>query len=164
LEISHDIHRYGITVGSHWVNHQNVVFSPTYQFPTVAPLGTLPWESALEGIPEGDSVEETRSARSAKQFQKVNEPIVTTTDLSHRTHTMSTTGTSSDDKAARRKRFEDVFPLIADELLGYIKGEGMPKDAVEWYEKVSCVLNAFLAYARPSGKLCICEVKADTIS
>ena len=44
---------------------------------------------------------------------------------------------SSTDKAARRKRFEDVFPMIADELLGYIKGEGMPKDAVEWYEKVS---------------------------
>lgn len=40
------------------------------------------------------------------------------------------------DKAARRKRFEDVFPIIADELLGYVKGEGMPKDAVEWYEKV----------------------------
>jgi farnesyl diphosphate synthase len=43
----------------------------------------------------------------------------------------------STDKAARRKRFEDVFPIIADELLTYVKGEGMPKDAVEWYEKVS---------------------------
>ena len=40
-------------------------------------------------------------------------------------------------KAARRKRFEDMFPVIADELLGYVKGEGMPKDALDWYEKVS---------------------------
>lgn len=40
------------------------------------------------------------------------------------------------DKAARRKRFEDVFPIIAEELLGHIRGEGMPRDAVEWYEKV----------------------------
>ena len=47
--------------------------------------------------------------------------------------TMSTTT----DKAARRKRFEDVFPVIAEELSQYLKGEGMPKDAVDWYEKVS---------------------------
>lgn len=43
----------------------------------------------------------------------------------------------STDKAPRRKRFEDVFPIIADELLAYVKGEGMPEDAVTWYEKVS---------------------------
>jgi hypothetical protein len=49
---------------------------------------------------------------------------------------MTTNGSAATDKAARRKRFEDVFPVIAEELLGYIKGEGMPKDAVEWYEKV----------------------------
>jgi hypothetical protein len=41
------------------------------------------------------------------------------------------------DKAARRKRFEDVFPVIAEELLGYVRGEGMPQDAVEWFERVS---------------------------
>jgi farnesyl diphosphate synthase len=41
------------------------------------------------------------------------------------------------DKAARRKRFEDVFPVIAEELTAYVRGEGMPKDAVEWYERVS---------------------------
>jgi farnesyl diphosphate synthase len=40
------------------------------------------------------------------------------------------------DKAARRKRFEDVFPVIAEELTAYVRGEGMPKDAVEWYERV----------------------------
>jgi farnesyl diphosphate synthase len=43
------------------------------------------------------------------------------------------------DKAARRKRFEDVFPVIAEELLGYVRGEGMPQDAVEWFERVSGV-------------------------
>lgn len=44
---------------------------------------------------------------------------------------------SATDKAARRKRFEDVFPVIAEELTSYVRGEGMPKDAVEWYERVS---------------------------
>ncbi len=47
-----------------------------------------------------------------------------------------TSSRAGDDKVARRKRFEDVFPIIADELLGYVKGEGMPNDAVGWYEKV----------------------------
>ncbi|ORY35390.1 isoprenoid biosynthesis-related protein [Naematelia encephala] len=65
---------------------------------------------------------------------------------------MTTNGTSTapqtaaNDKAARRKRFEDVFPIIANELLGYIRGEGMPKDAVEWYEKN-------LYHNTPGGKL-----------
>lgn len=44
------------------------------------------------------------------------------------------------DKAARRARFEAVFPKLADELLSYTRGEGMPKDAVEWYEKVGTEL------------------------
>lgn len=43
----------------------------------------------------------------------------------------------SNDKAARRKRFEDVFPVIVDELTGYLQAESMPKDAVEWYKNVS---------------------------
>jgi hypothetical protein len=43
----------------------------------------------------------------------------------------------SNDKAARRKRFEDVFPVIAKELTDYLKGENMPEEAVEWYERVS---------------------------
>jgi farnesyl diphosphate synthase len=55
---------------------------------------------------------------------------------------MSTSQTSAQngavkgDKAARRQRFEDVFPVIAKELSDHLKGEGMPKDAVEWYERV----------------------------
>ena len=40
-------------------------------------------------------------------------------------------------KAAKRARFEGVFDQIADELLAYLKGEGMPAEAVEWYKSVS---------------------------
>lgn len=58
-----------------------------------------------------------------------------------------TSSTGNNDKAARRKRFEDVFPIIADELLGYVKGEGMPKDAVDWYENVcSCACALVTCY------------------
>ncbi|WWC90840.1 uncharacterized protein L201_005777 [Kwoniella dendrophila CBS 6074] len=53
---------------------------------------------------------------------------------------------SKDPKVARRAKFENVFDLIATELLDYVKGEGMPKDAVEWYEKV-------LYHNTPGGKL-----------
>lgn len=48
--------------------------------------------------------------------------------------------TPADAKAARRARFEKVFDQIAEELLTYVKGEGMPKDAVEWYQKVNSFL------------------------
>ncbi|WVQ68187.1 uncharacterized protein L199_006394 [Kwoniella botswanensis] len=53
---------------------------------------------------------------------------------------------SSDPKVARRAKFEAVFDVIAKELLDYVKGEGMPKDAMEWYEKV-------LYHNTPGGKL-----------
>ncbi|SJL08060.1 uncharacterized protein ARMOST_11419 [Armillaria ostoyae] len=36
-------------------------------------------------------------------------------------------------KAARRARFEGAWKVIKQELLDYITGEGMPKDAIEWY-------------------------------
>ncbi|KAL7423444.1 Farnesyl pyrophosphate synthetase [Cryptotrichosporon argae] len=50
------------------------------------------------------------------------------------------------DKAARRARFEGVFDQIADELLAYLKGEGMPAEAVAWYRKN-------LYHNVPGGKL-----------
>ncbi|CAD6567840.1 MAG: Farnesyl pyrophosphate synthetase [Tremellales sp. Tagirdzhanova-0007] len=53
---------------------------------------------------------------------------------------------TGDRKEDRRKRFEAVFPVIAEELLGYIRGEGMPVDAVEWFEKN-------LYHNTPGGKL-----------
>lgn len=39
-------------------------------------------------------------------------------------------------KAARRKRFEDVFPLLKSELLEYLDQNGMPQDARDWYDRV----------------------------
>ncbi|WVR07405.1 hypothetical protein IAU60_004446 [Kwoniella sp. DSM 27419] len=53
---------------------------------------------------------------------------------------------SSDPKLARRAKFEGVFEQIAKELLDYVKGEGMPEDAVKWYEKN-------LYHNTPGGKL-----------
>lgn len=44
---------------------------------------------------------------------------------------------STNDKAARRAKFEEAWIVIRDELLVHFKGEGMPKEAAEWYERVS---------------------------
>jgi farnesyl diphosphate synthase len=49
-------------------------------------------------------------------------------------------------KAAARARFEGVFDQIADELIAYVKGEGMPAEAVQWYKDS-------LYYNVPGGKL-----------
>ena len=38
--------------------------------------------------------------------------------------------------AQKRQKFEAVFPVLRDELLAYLKQEGMPADAVEWYQRV----------------------------
>ena len=51
---------------------------------------------------------------------------------------------SSTDKAARRQKFLDVFPVIVGELTDYLKGEGMPGDAVEWFDKVRSWLCYYL--------------------
>ncbi|KAI0920000.1 hypothetical protein AcV5_001929 [Taiwanofungus camphoratus] len=49
-------------------------------------------------------------------------------------------------KALKRQKFEDVFPVIRDELLAYTTAQGMPKDAIEWYRRN-------LDYNVPGGKL-----------
>lgn len=49
-------------------------------------------------------------------------------------------------KVAVRERFEGVFASIVDELLGYLRSQGMPDDAVEWYRRN-------LEYNTPGGKL-----------
>lgn len=41
----------------------------------------------------------------------------------------------STDKAARRARFEEASKVIKQELFDYVTGEGMPKDAIEWYDR-----------------------------
>ncbi|EEB91110.1 hypothetical protein MPER_10587 [Moniliophthora perniciosa FA553] len=53
---------------------------------------------------------------------------------------------SSNDKAARRAKFEGAWNVIREELLTHFKGEGMPQDAVEWYSRN-------LDYNVPGGKL-----------
>lgn len=50
------------------------------------------------------------------------------------------------DKAARRAKFEGVYEVIRDELIGHFAGEGMPEEAVEWYRNN-------LNYNVPGGKL-----------
>ncbi|CAO1618937.1 unnamed protein product [Jaminaea pallidilutea] len=49
-------------------------------------------------------------------------------------------------KIAARKRFEEVWPLLVEELVDYLKSEGMPLEAQEWYRKS-------LDYNTPGGKL-----------
>lgn len=49
-------------------------------------------------------------------------------------------------KLAARKRFEAVFPLLVEELVDYLKSEGMPTEAQEWYRRN-------LDYNTPGGKL-----------
>ncbi|KAJ8508853.1 hypothetical protein ONZ45_g8925 [Pleurotus djamor] len=50
------------------------------------------------------------------------------------------------DKAQRRKRFEDAWEVIRDELVEHLASEGMPEDAQEWFKKN-------LDYNVPGGKL-----------
>ena len=52
---------------------------------------------------------------------------------------MSTTTTSSYPKRTGDSRtdFLALFPLIVDELVTYMKSEGMPEDAIKWYTEVS---------------------------
>ncbi|KAL1937289.1 hypothetical protein VTO73DRAFT_13853 [Trametes versicolor] len=52
----------------------------------------------------------------------------------------------ADAKAQKRQKFEDVFAVFRDELLAYLRQEGMPQDAVDWYRRN-------LEYNVPGGKL-----------
>lgn len=38
--------------------------------------------------------------------------------------------------AAKRDAFLAVWPSLATELVDYLRGEGMPKDAVDWFQRV----------------------------
>ncbi|THH28348.1 hypothetical protein EUX98_g5847 [Antrodiella citrinella] len=53
---------------------------------------------------------------------------------------------SADLKAQKRQKFEHVFTVIRDELIAHHIGEGMPKEASEWYKQS-------LEYNVPGGKL-----------
>lgn len=39
-------------------------------------------------------------------------------------------------KADKRAKFEGVFNTIRDELVGYIKAQNVPQDAVDWFTQV----------------------------
>jgi farnesyl diphosphate synthase len=39
-------------------------------------------------------------------------------------------------KAARRTRFEQVYAKIADELVGTLRQENLPQEALDWFRKV----------------------------
>ncbi|KAI0757512.1 farnesyl-diphosphate synthase [Daedaleopsis nitida] len=52
----------------------------------------------------------------------------------------------ADAKAQKRAKFDAVYPILRDELLAYLKQEGMPEDAVSWFQRN-------LDYNVPGGKL-----------
>jgi hypothetical protein len=41
------------------------------------------------------------------------------------------------DKAGKRQRFLDVFPILRKELVDYVKSTGSPEEVWGWFEKVS---------------------------
>jgi len=43
-----------------------------------------------------------------------------------------------DKKLARRTRFQGAWSLVRGELLDHFRKVGMPKETIEWYQKVSC--------------------------
>ncbi|KAN0061506.1 Farnesyl pyrophosphate synthetase [Thecaphora frezii] len=49
-------------------------------------------------------------------------------------------------KIQKRKRFEQVFPLLVDELTSYLASEQMPPEAIDWFKRN-------LDYNTPGGKL-----------
>ncbi|KAI0683567.1 farnesyl-diphosphate synthase [Cytidiella melzeri] len=52
----------------------------------------------------------------------------------------------SDAKALKRTKFQDVFNVIRDEVLEYVKAQNVPQDALEWFHKS-------LDHNVPGGKL-----------
>jgi farnesyl diphosphate synthase len=52
---------------------------------------------------------------------------------------MATNGTGKLDKAAKRQKFLDVFPVLAEELVGYVKSTGSPEEVWGWFERVRLV-------------------------
>ena len=61
--------------------------------------------------------------------------------LPHHPHAHSeqkndTTVVTTDRKAQQRRKFERVFETLRDELVGHLKEENMPAEAVEWFRRV----------------------------
>ena len=43
---------------------------------------------------------------------------------------------ATDPKQERRRKFQDVFAKLRDDLLEHMHHENMPTEAVEWYHRV----------------------------
>ena len=52
-------------------------------------------------------------------------------------------------KAEKRAKFEQVFNAIRDELIEYVKAQGVPQDAATWFTKVRM-------YVRPAAAQQLC--------
>jgi hypothetical protein len=50
---------------------------------------------------------------------------------------MSNANGSKMDKAGKRQKFLDVFPVLREELVDYVKSTGSPEEVWGWFEKVS---------------------------
>jgi farnesyl diphosphate synthase len=50
---------------------------------------------------------------------------------------MSNTNGNKMDKAGKRQKFLDVFPVLREELVDYVKSTGSPEEVWGWFEKVS---------------------------
>ena len=48
---------------------------------------------------------------------------------------------SAEAKIAARKRFEEVFPLLVDELTTYLRSIKLPENAIEWYKEVLLLIS-----------------------
>lgn len=48
---------------------------------------------------------------------------------------------TTDLKQQRRRKFEEVFERLRDELVDHMKAENMPPEAVEWYRRVRLSLS-----------------------
>jgi hypothetical protein len=51
---------------------------------------------------------------------------------------MSNANGTKMDKAGKRQKFLDVFPILREELVDYVKSTGSPEEVWGWFEKVSC--------------------------
>ena len=59
---------------------------------------------------------------------------------------MSNANGTKMDKAGKRQKFLDVFPVLREELVDYVKSTGSPEEVWGWFEKVSSL------YHKATGK------------
>ena len=93
-----------------------------------------------------------KSLRSSSSIRSMSEPL-------NLANAPSSLVDSAGKKAKRRKRFEEVFPLLKQELLEYLDECRMPQEARDWYDNVgsSKLVSKFHAnVSYPACKTCSC--------